>query len=141
MSWASDVVSRYGPVATGLAIGTAAKHGLAIQDGKAFTWRSLLVDLLLLGFLGLVAVTVSEYFTLTGNAKVLAGAMAAVSSDRIVRLIRQRFEQRVAAQVDRLPTAALARLIGGELPATTPELRDLLDRIDEADRAPPERTS
>ncbi len=55
------------------------------------------------------------------------GAMAAVSSDRLVRAVRKRFDQRVASEIDQLPTARLARLIGGEPPKTGDDFVPLLD--------------
>ena len=137
MSWLNDAATRYGPIAIGLGIGTAAKQGLAIGDGKPFRWRDLFADILLLGFLGLFAISVSDQFQLTGNARVLMGALVAVSSDRLVRAVRKRFEQRVASEIDQLPTARLARLIGGEPPATGGDFKPLLDQIDTADRLTP----
>ena len=101
MNAAQEAAARYGAVAIGLAIGTAARYGLALGDGKRLTWRGILADLLLLGILGLLAVIASDWAGLTGNAKVLAGALAAVSSDRLVRLVRDRFEK---AATDRLDT-------------------------------------
>lgn len=135
MSGLSDAVSRYGATIVGLVVGTAAKNGLALNEGKPITCKSLLADALLLGLLGLIAVSVSEYFGLTGNAKVLSGAMAAVSSDRLILMVRRRFEQRLTAELDQLPASRLARLIGGDPPRNTPEIHDLLKRIDEADNA------
>ncbi|WP_298690189.1 hypothetical protein [uncultured Sphingomonas sp.] len=137
MSWWNDAAARYGPILIGLGIGTAAKQGLALNDGKAFTWRAFIADILLLGFLGVVAVSVADQFHLTGNAKVLMGAMTAVSSDRLVRAVRKKFEQRVASEIDQLPTARLARLIGGEPPQTGEDFTPLLEKIDAADRLLP----
>jgi hypothetical protein len=128
-----DAWARYGPTAIGLSIGTAAKYGLSINDGKPVTWRVIAADVLLLGLLGLIAVIVSGWLGLTGNAKVLAGAMTAVSSDRLVRLVRRKFEQRVATEIDQLPTAGLARLIGGEPPTDDGEFKPLLEKLDAQD--------
>jgi hypothetical protein len=137
VSWANDAASRYGPIVIGLGIGTAAKQGLAITDGKPFRWRDFFADILLLGFLGLFAITVSDQFQLAGNARVLMGALVAASSDRLVRMVRKRFEQRVTAEIETLPTARLARLIGGEPPATDGDFRPLLEQIDAVDRLRP----
>ena len=137
MSWLNDAAARYGPIVVGLGIGTAAKQGLALSDGRPLSWRGFAADILLLGFLGLVAVSVADQFQLTGNAKVLMGAMAAVSSDRLVRAVRKKFEQRVAVEIDQLPTARLARLIGGEPPQTGEDFKPLLDKIDAADTLRP----
>jgi hypothetical protein len=137
MTALSEAMNRYGATVVGLALGTAAKNGLALNEGRPITWRSLLADTLQMGFLCLIAVSVSDYLGLTGNAKVLAGAMAAVSSDRLIVAVRRKFEERFAAELDQLPASRLARLIGGDPPKTTPALHELLAKIDEADDAQP----
>lgn len=94
VAWGQIALAKYGPTAAGLLIGTAAKYGLTLTEGRRLTWVGALSDVLLLGMLGFLAVVVSDAFALTGNARVLAGALAAVSSDRLVRLVRDRFLQR-----------------------------------------------
>ena len=147
MNGAQDAVSRYGAVAIGLLLGLLAKYGLALTDGHTPTWRGLLADLLLLGMLGLLAIIASDWLGLTGNMKVLAGAMVAVSSDRTVRAVRKRFEQWSAAQLEaRMPLTSVSppapavstpprevvrEMIGGPLPAPNPEHDALIAKMDE----------
>ncbi len=105
VTWAGTAGAKYGPTIAGLAIGTAAKYGLAINEGRPLTWRGVLADLLLLGILGLIAVAISEFaahltHTPVGtDFRVLIGSLAAVSSDRLVRLARDRFVERVGAKL------------------------------------------
>ncbi|GEM_PF-6062488 len=82
---------RNGAIIVGLGIGTAAKYGLTLTEGRKLTWKGLLIDLLLLGMLGVIAITIADWCSLTGNPRVLVGALSAVSSDRLVRLARDRF--------------------------------------------------
>lgn len=98
----AQAVTKYGAIVGGLAIGTAAKYGLALTDGKRLTLKGAVADLLLLGMLGLMAVLFSEALHLTGNAKVLVGALAAVSSDRLIRLARDRFLKAADGQMSKL---------------------------------------
>ena len=95
-------LTKYGAIIGGLLIGTAAKYGLALNEGKRLTWKGALADLLLLGILGFVAVVFSDGLHLEGNAKVLAGAIAAVCSDRLVKLIRDRALKSAEGQMARL---------------------------------------
>ena len=121
VGWGPALTARYGPTIAGLIIGTAAKYGLTLTEGRKLTWRGVIADMLLLGMLGLIAIAITDWFSLTGNARVLAGALAAVSSDRLVRLARDRFLRRIDG--DLAPairsTEAMARVKAGHHPATT----------------------
>lgn len=109
MSAFSEGVSRYGAVAVGLAIGTAAKYGVALSDGTTVTWRGLLADVLMLGFLGVIAVLAADLLALQSlNAKVFVGAVAALLSARLITLVRDRMLSRAAAEIDRLVGVAKA---------------------------------
>lgn len=97
-----DLGAKYGPVGAGLAIGTAAKYGLTLNEGKPITWRGVVTDLLLQGALGLIAIAFSDVFGLTGNAKVFVGALAALNSARLVTWARDTFFDRAKQQGDLL---------------------------------------
>lgn len=105
LTWAGAALTKYGPTVAGLAIGTAAKYGLALNEGRPLTWRGVLADLLLLGILGLLAIAISELVAqvtrtpIGTDFRVLIGSLAAVSSDRLVRLARDRFIDRVGANL------------------------------------------
>lgn len=102
LSWGAALTAKYGPTVAGLIIGSAAKYGLTLTEGRPLTWRGLLADALLLGMLGLLAILIADTFNLAGNARVLTGALAAVSSDRLVRLARDRFVRRIESDTNAL---------------------------------------
>lgn len=94
-----DWIVRNAAILAGLAIGTAAKYGLTLTEGRKLSARGAIADLLLLGMLGLLAIIIADFFHLAGNARVLVGALSAVSSDRLIRLARDRFMQKVATDI------------------------------------------
>lgn len=112
LTWTAAVTGKYGPTVAGIVIGTAARYGLTLNEGRPLTWRGILGDFLLLGMLGLIAIAIADYFELAGNARVLTGALAAVSSDRLVRLVRASFLARVQAAIATL----FATMFGITLP-------------------------
>ncbi|GAA3254451.1 hypothetical protein GCM10020258_12210 [Sphingomonas yabuuchiae] len=69
----------------------------------------MFADLLLLGMLGLLAIAISDAaariigVSVGTDYRVLIGSLAAVSSDRLVRLARDHFLKRVDAELDQLP--------------------------------------
>ncbi|MGO1303186.1 MAG: hypothetical protein ACTMKV_00210 [Sphingomonas parapaucimobilis] len=105
MSIASVAGAKYGATIAGLAIGTAARYGLALSEGRTLTWRGVLADLLLLGMLGLLAIAISDGaaravgVTVGTDYRVLVGSLAAVCSDRLVRLVREHFMKRVSEEL------------------------------------------
>ncbi|WP_267386546.1 hypothetical protein [Sphingomonas sp. GC_Shp_3] len=111
----SDWIARNAPIMVGLGIGTAAKYGLTLSEGRKLNVRSLVADMLLLGMLGLLAVTIADWCNLTGNARVLVGALSAVSSDRLVRLARDRFMKKVESDLG--ATIKTAPSIAARVPA------------------------
>ena len=133
VGWLGEAGAKYGPTGVGLLIGTAAKYGLTLSEGKQVTWGGLIADLLLLGMLGLIAILIADYFDLTGNARVLAGALAAVSSDRLVRLARDRFMRRVEDELETTAKASPATF--ASVPAGKGRPRSMRVEADVADSA------
>ncbi|MEJ8630581.1 hypothetical protein P0F65_13425 [Sphingomonas sp. I4] len=105
--------AKYGATIIGLGIGTAARYGLALSEGRQLTWRGMLADLLLLGILGLLAIAISDGaarivgVTVGTDYRVLVGSLAAVCSDRLVRLVREHFMKRVSDELHTGETPAL----------------------------------
>lgn len=91
--------AKYGPVGVGLAIGTAAKYGIALKEGRRPTFRELLADLLLQGVLALIAVMISEQLSLSGNSQAFVAALVALNSHRLVKLARDVFFRKVEAEL------------------------------------------
>ncbi len=122
LSWGSGLIDRYGATIVGLTIGTAAKYGMMLSEGRKPRPSGLLADILLFGMLGLIALSVGDVTALFGvslsiNARVLSGALAAVGSDRLVRLVADRYFKKVE---DSLPGAlSSAPSVAAIVPAGT----------------------
>jgi len=99
MSALGDAFARYGSIGAGLVIGTAARYGLAITDGKTLTWKGAIADLLLLGLVALAAVVVSDRLGLSGDTQAFASALLSLSSDRMIKLLRQWALKRAASEL------------------------------------------
>lgn len=56
--------------------------------------------------LSVVSVAITDWMGLTGNTKVLVGSLAAVSGDRLVRLVRTAFLRRTEAELEMLGEVA-----------------------------------
>ena len=108
MTWATDATQRYGAIAAGLLIGTAARYGLVLNEGRPITWRGVLADFLLLAIVGLLSTVVSDRIGLHGNERAFGAALAAISSDRLIKLIRARFEQVAEDKAGAMAKAASA---------------------------------
>lgn len=113
---ASRAAARYGAIGAGLLIGTAAKYGLALREGNPLTWRGVVADILLLGMVGLIGLWFADWMHLDGDARVVVGSLAAVSSDRLIRLARSRFLEGAATSLEALAQAARAGDVA-EVPA------------------------
>jgi len=70
-------ILRNGAIIAGLGIGTAAKYGLTLTEGCKLIWTRVMIDLLLLGMLGVIAINMAVWCNLTGNPRVLVGALSA----------------------------------------------------------------
>lgn len=99
-AWYYAAVQRYEAVVLGIAIGTAAKYGMTLSEGRSVTWRGVIADILLMGFVALMALVATDRLGLTGNSATLCAALFAISSDRVVRLVRERFMRRVEASME-----------------------------------------
>lgn len=102
------IVARYGAITAGLLIGVAARYGLTLSEGQRLTAKSVIADMLLLGMLGVIAIAIADWLALTGNARVLVGALAGASGERLVRLARTAFLKRISSDLD----PAARQLIG-----------------------------
>lgn len=95
--------SRHGAIGAGLAVGSAAKYGVWLAEGQKLSWRGLLGDVLMLGMLGLLAIVTADTLQLSGDWRVLVGALAAVSGDRLIRLASRHFLSRFDAALRAAP--------------------------------------
>lgn len=97
--WFEAIVAKYGPVLLGIFVGTSAKYALLLAEGRKLTLRILAVDVLLLGMVVLLTYNVVLRLGASGDAAAMLGALFAVSSDRVIRLVRERFLRRVDAEL------------------------------------------
>ncbi|WP_380873586.1 hypothetical protein [Sphingomonas sp. DBB INV C78] len=96
--WLESWIAKYGAILLGVVIGTSAKYGLTLVEGRKVTTRMIVADALLIGMVVLVARTVVVRLGLSDADAAMIAALFAVSSDRVIRLIRERFLRRVDAE-------------------------------------------
>jgi len=99
MTWLEEQAIRWLPIGAGLAIGTSARYGLMLSEGRRLTWRSVVADTLMIGLVALVASETADRLGLSGTSAALLSATLAISSDRVIRLVRERFARRVEASL------------------------------------------
>lgn len=92
------IVTKYGAVLLGVGAGTAAKYKLSLSDGKKLTWGEVASDMLLVPMVVLVAAYAGDLMGAEPHLKAVLAAFLAVSSDRLIRLLRERFIQKVVQQ-------------------------------------------
>lgn len=88
------LVAKYGTIVAGWVIGTAAKYGLTLSEGRKITWKMVLIDLLLMGLVVLLSRWVIERLGLNAGDAATIAALIGLSSERIIRLVRQWFLKR-----------------------------------------------
>lgn len=93
--WFDTFWARYGSILVGIGIGTAAKWALVMAEGRNLTWRTLAIDMLLAPMVALLAVYGSVKFGMDPHTSAMLGALMSIASDRVVRLVRIRFLQKV----------------------------------------------
>lgn len=96
--WIEGVIAKYGAVVLGVGAGTAAKYKLSISDGRNLTWGEVASDLLLVPMVILIAAYVGAKLGAEPHLQAVLAAFLAVSSDRLIRLLRERFIQKVDQQ-------------------------------------------
>jgi hypothetical protein len=99
--WAEALAAKYSALVIGLLFGTSAKYALTLAEGRKVTPRMLVIDALLVGMVAIIASNVVERMGASGNAAAMVAALFAVSSDRVIRLIREQFLRRVDAELRR----------------------------------------
>lgn len=97
--WIETLSAKYGAIGIGLLFGTGAKYALTLSEGRRLTIRMVAIDALLIGMVALIASNVVERAGVTGSSAAMISALFAVSSDRVIRLLRERFLRRVDAEL------------------------------------------
>jgi len=93
--WLEGFCAKYGAITVGIFFGTSAKYALALAEGRRLTLRMLAVDILLIGMIALLASNVVTRLGASGDTAATIAALFAVSSDRVIRLVRERFLRRL----------------------------------------------
>lgn len=93
--WFDAFVAKYGGIAFGIAVGTTAKWALVMAEGRSLTWRMVAIDFLLAPMVALLTVYLTAKLGMDPQGGAMLGALLAVTSDRVVRLVRVRFLQKV----------------------------------------------
>lgn len=123
--WIEGIVAKYGAVVLGVGAGTAAKYKLSISDGRNLTWGEVASDLLLVPMVILIAAYVGAKLGAEPHLQAVLAAFLAVSSDRLIRLLRERFIQKVDQQT-RVSELGEVRQ---QTQAGLPEVRAEIDQI------------
>lgn len=97
--WGEALIAKYGAVIMGWLIGTAAKYGLMLGEGRKITLKVLLIDLLLMGMVVLLARWVIARLGLNPSDAATCAALIGLASDRIIRMVRVWFLRRVDAEL------------------------------------------
>ena len=93
--WFEAFVAKYGAITLGIGVGTAAKWALVLAEGRNLTWRMVTIDFLLAPMVALLTVYAMTKLGMEPETGAMLGALFAVTSDRVIRLIRVRFLQKV----------------------------------------------
>lgn len=136
--WVEALLAKYGAIAVGLLFGTSAKYALALGEGRKVTTRMVVIDALLIGMIALLASEAVARLGASGHTAATVAALFAVSSDRLIRLVRTRFLQRVDAEL-----RAQTNAIKGEVAQQIQVERSGVSIIDDTitGKAPTEYTS
>ncbi len=97
--WIEALFAKYGAVAIGILFGTSAKYAMAMVEGRKLTTRMVIIDALLIGMVALIASETVARMGATGGTAAMVAALFAVSSDRVIRLIRENFIRRFDAEL------------------------------------------
>ncbi len=92
--WGEALIAKYGAIVVGWLIGTSAKYGLTLGEGRKVTPKMVVIDLLLMGFVVLLARWIIERLGLNPGDAATIAALIGLSSERIIRLVRHWFLKR-----------------------------------------------
>jgi hypothetical protein len=92
--WGEALIAKYGAIVVGWLIGTAAKYGLNLGEGRKVTPKMVIIDLLLMGFVVLLARWIIERMGLNPGDAATIAALIGLSSERLIRLVRHWFLKR-----------------------------------------------
>lgn len=91
---------KYGWIWIGLTFGFAAKYALLIKRGIRLQAKLVFADLLLLPMVALIAYWLASRAGFEAEARALFAAFCTVGADRLVKLLTDRFLQRVESEAE-----------------------------------------
>jgi hypothetical protein len=97
--WLEAVLAKYGWIVVGLTFGFAAKYALLIKRGVPVKARLVFADILLLPMVALIAYSLAARAGITAESAALFASLCTVGADRLVKLLTDRFLQRVDSEV------------------------------------------
>jgi hypothetical protein len=102
-------LAKYGWVLIGITLGFAAKYALLIKRGVPVKARLVFADILLLPMVALIAYWMSTRAGFEAEASALFSAFCAVGADRLVKLLTDRFLQRVDSEAELLASHMMGK--------------------------------
>jgi hypothetical protein len=103
------MLAKYGWIWVGLTFGFAAKYALLLKRGVRLQMRLVVADLLLLPMVALIAYYGAALAGAQGELRALLTAFCTVGADRLVKLLTDRFLQRVDSEAEALAQQMLGR--------------------------------
>jgi hypothetical protein len=98
-------VQHWTAIGGGLLIGLGAKYAIQLQDRTAISWRDIVIDAMLLAANALMASLLLTRLGWHGQEAMAVAALFGASSDRIVRVVRKKFEERVNVAAEHVAAA------------------------------------
>jgi len=117
--WIEAFAAKYGAIILGVGIGTGAKYRLAIADGRGVKWSEIFSDLLILPMICMLTGFIVGKVGADPETAGMIGAFMALSANQILRILRDRFVQRVSDEADIISAnKGEARQVGAIITAT-----------------------
>lgn len=101
--------AKYVWIWVGITCGFAAKYALLLKRGVKVRPRLVFADLMLLPMVALIAYWVITKAGVTAEAAALLTAFCTVGADRLIKLLTDRFLQRVDSEAEALAAQMLGR--------------------------------
>lgn len=106
----AKVLAKYGWILIGVTFGFGAKYALLIKSGVRVTARMIFADLLLLPMVALVAYWLAMRAGVEAEAAAVVSALCTVGADRLIKLLTERFLQRVDSEVGAVAAETIGKV-------------------------------
>lgn len=102
--------AKYGWIWVGLTFGFSAKYALLMKRGEQVQARLVVADLLLLPMVALIAYWIASWAGARAELCALLTAFCTVCADRLVKLLTDRFLQRVDSEVQAMAERTIGKV-------------------------------